>query len=58
MCIRDSDNPGQQRIVFSAVEGFVPPAAVELATTASAPTESTAVGTDESPAGDSAASAD
>ena len=30
----DPDNPGKRRFVFSSVEGFVPPAAVELATTA------------------------
>ena len=34
----DPDKPGEQRIKFSAVEGFVPPAAVELATTATAST--------------------
>ena len=34
----DPDKPGEQRISFSAVEGFVPPAAVELATTATAST--------------------
>ena len=33
----DPDNPGQQHIVFSAVEGFVPPSSVELATTSSIP---------------------
>jgi ATP-dependent Clp protease ATP-binding subunit ClpC len=33
----DPDNPGQQRIAFSAVEGFVPPSSVELATTTTAP---------------------
>jgi ATP-dependent Clp protease ATP-binding subunit ClpC len=32
----DPDKPGEQRIKFSSVEGFVPPAAVELATTATA----------------------
>jgi ATP-dependent Clp protease ATP-binding subunit ClpC len=32
----DPDNPGQQRIVFSAVDGFVPPSSVELATTTTA----------------------
>ena len=31
----DPDQPGEQRIKFSSVEGFVPPSAVELATTAS-----------------------
>jgi ATP-dependent Clp protease ATP-binding subunit ClpC len=30
----DPDNPGKQRFVFTSVEGFVPPASVELATTA------------------------
>ncbi len=30
----DPDNEGKQRFTFNAVEGFVPPAAVELATTA------------------------
>jgi ATP-dependent Clp protease ATP-binding subunit ClpC len=30
----DPDNPGQPRLTFKAVEGFVPPSAVELATTA------------------------
>jgi ATP-dependent Clp protease ATP-binding subunit ClpC len=30
----DPDNPGKQRFTFNAVEGFVPPASVELATTA------------------------
>ncbi|MDQ3312678.1 MAG: AAA family ATPase, partial [Actinomycetota bacterium] len=30
----DPDNPGKPRIKFSAVEGFVPPSSVELATTA------------------------
>jgi ATP-dependent Clp protease ATP-binding subunit ClpC len=30
----DPDNPGRQRFVFTAVEGFVPPSSVELATTA------------------------
>ena len=34
----DPDKPGEQRIAFSSVEGFVPPAAVELATTATATT--------------------
>jgi ATP-dependent Clp protease ATP-binding subunit ClpC len=34
----DPDKPGEQRIKFSSVEGFVPPAAVELATTATAST--------------------
>ena len=29
----DPDRPGSRRFVFSAVEGFVPPAAVEMATT-------------------------
>ena len=29
----DPDKPGEQRIKFSSVEGFVPPSAVELATT-------------------------
>ncbi len=29
----DPDRPGEQRIKFSSVEGFVPPSAVELATT-------------------------
>jgi ATP-dependent Clp protease ATP-binding subunit ClpC len=32
----DPDKPGEKRIVFSAVEGFVPPASVELATTSTA----------------------
>jgi ATP-dependent Clp protease ATP-binding subunit ClpC len=35
----DPDKPGEQRIKFSSVEGFVPPAAVELATTATASTQ-------------------
>ena len=30
----DPDNPGRQRFTFDAVEGFVPPSSVELATTA------------------------
>jgi ATP-dependent Clp protease ATP-binding subunit ClpC len=30
----DPDNPGKKRFVFTAVEGFVPPSSVELATTA------------------------
>ncbi|MGB9344850.1 MAG: NDP-hexose 4-ketoreductase, partial [Ilumatobacteraceae bacterium] len=30
----DPDNEGKQRFTFTAVEGFVPPASVELATTA------------------------
>ncbi len=30
----DPDKPGKQRFTFTAVEGFVPPSAVELATTA------------------------
>jgi ATP-dependent Clp protease ATP-binding subunit ClpC len=30
----DPDKPGKQRIAFRAVEGFVPPSSVELATTA------------------------
>jgi ATP-dependent Clp protease ATP-binding subunit ClpC len=30
----DPDNPGKTRFAFSAVEGFVPPSSVELATTA------------------------
>ena len=34
----DPDNPGEQKIAFSSVEGFVPPAAVELATTTTATT--------------------
>src|SRR5215216_3625929 len=34
----DPDKPGEQRIKFSSVEGFVPPAAVEMATTATAST--------------------
>ena len=29
----DPDRPGSQRFAFSAVEGFVPPAAVEMAAT-------------------------
>ena len=33
----DPDKPGEQQLMFSAVEGFVPPAAVELATTSSIP---------------------
>jgi ATP-dependent Clp protease ATP-binding subunit ClpC len=52
----DPDNEGQQRIRFSAVEGFVPPASVELATTATAP-EITPGPADE-PAGENAAQAD
>ena len=35
--VDDPDKPGQQHIVFSAVEGFVPPSSVELATTSSIP---------------------
>jgi ATP-dependent Clp protease ATP-binding subunit ClpC len=34
----DPDKPGKQRFKFSAVEGFVPPSSVELATTATKPT--------------------
>jgi ATP-dependent Clp protease ATP-binding subunit ClpC len=30
----DPDRPGDQRLAFRSVEGFQPPAAVELATTA------------------------
>jgi len=30
----DPDNPGKKRFTFTAVEGFVPPSSVELATTA------------------------
>jgi ATP-dependent Clp protease ATP-binding subunit ClpC len=30
----DPDNPGKRRFTFTAVEGFVPPSSVELATTA------------------------
>ena len=30
----DPDNEGKKRFTFTAVEGFVPPASVELATTA------------------------
>ena len=30
----DPENPGKQRLPFTAVEGFLPPPAVELATTA------------------------
>ena len=52
----DPDNEGQQRIKFSAVEGFVPPASVELATTSTAP-EITPGPSDE-PASDGAAQAD
>jgi ATP-dependent Clp protease ATP-binding subunit ClpC len=33
----DPDKPGKQRFKFSAVEGFVPPSSVELATTATKP---------------------
>jgi ATP-dependent Clp protease ATP-binding subunit ClpC len=33
----DPDRPGEQRIKFSSVEGFVPPSAVELATTGALP---------------------
>ncbi len=33
----DPDKPGQQHLMFSAVEGFVPPSSVELATTSSIP---------------------
>jgi ATP-dependent Clp protease ATP-binding subunit ClpC len=33
----DPDKEGEQRIVFSAVEGFVPPSSVELATTSTGP---------------------
>jgi ATP-dependent Clp protease ATP-binding subunit ClpC len=42
----DPDKPGKQRFVFTSVEGFVPPAAVELAITASGPTVTT---TDDEP---------
>jgi ATP-dependent Clp protease ATP-binding subunit ClpC len=52
----DPDNEGQQRIAFSAVEGFVPPASVELATTATAP--EIAPGPSDEPASDGAAQAD
>ncbi len=38
----DPDNPGQERIKFSFVEGFVPPSSVELATTTTGP-ETTAL---------------
>ncbi len=34
----DPDKPGKQRFVFTSVEGFIPPAAVELAITATGPT--------------------
>ena len=37
----DPDKPGEQRIKFSSVEGFVPPAAVELATTTTSTSPST-----------------
>jgi ATP-dependent Clp protease ATP-binding subunit ClpC len=37
----DPDKPGEQRIKFSSVEGFVPPAAVELATTSTGDAETT-----------------
>ncbi|MDQ3294415.1 MAG: ATP-dependent Clp protease ATP-binding subunit, partial [Actinomycetota bacterium] len=42
----DPDTPGEQRIKFSSVEGFVPPSVVELATTAvpTSPVESPDVG--------------
>jgi ATP-dependent Clp protease ATP-binding subunit ClpC len=52
----DPDSPGQQRIKFSAVEGFVPPSAVELATTATSP-DPTALSDagDIAPSGESAA---
>jgi ATP-dependent Clp protease ATP-binding subunit ClpC len=33
----DPDKPGEKRIVFSSVEGFVPPTSVELATTTTRP---------------------
>src|SRR5262245_56117428 len=52
----DPDNEGQQRITFSAVEGFVPPASVELATTSTAP--EIAPGPTDEPASDGAAQAD
>ncbi|MDX2379498.1 MAG: AAA family ATPase, partial [Acidimicrobiia bacterium] len=42
----DPDNEGKKRFMFTAVEGFVPPASVELATTA---TESPATPGDELP---------
>jgi ATP-dependent Clp protease ATP-binding subunit ClpC len=32
----DPDRPGEKRLTFHGVEGFVPPATVELATTSSA----------------------
>ena len=35
----DPDKPGEQRIKFSSVEGFVPPSAVELATTTTTTTK-------------------
>jgi ATP-dependent Clp protease ATP-binding subunit ClpC len=37
----DPDNEGEQRFTFTAVEGFVPPASVELATTATNDTVAT-----------------
>ena len=37
----DPDKPGKQRFVFSSVEGFVPPSAVELAITATGPAVAT-----------------
>ena len=52
----DPDKAGEERITFSAVEGFVPPSSVELATTSTAP-EITPGPADE-PAADGAAQAD
>ena len=52
----DPDKDGEQRIDFSAVEGFVPPASVELATTSTAPEISP--GPSDEPAADGAAQAD
>jgi ATP-dependent Clp protease ATP-binding subunit ClpC len=43
----DPDKPGKQRFVFTSVEGFIPPAAVELAITATGPTP--AATTDDEP---------
>jgi ATP-dependent Clp protease ATP-binding subunit ClpC len=35
----DPETPGKQRLSFRAVEGFVPPSAVELAGDGGSPTE-------------------
>ncbi|MET0910247.1 MAG: AAA family ATPase, partial [Ilumatobacteraceae bacterium] len=52
----DPDKDGAQRLTFTAVEGFVPPASVELATTSTAP--EIGPGPSDEPAADGAAQAD